>query len=472
MRSRIFIILFVSLLAFSCLAFAQADKDFQFLKNRVSEKILTLSTVTENSRIVAISTQKGLVMIDSMWSPSIAEEAKKTITEEFGREDYKYLINTSGGDTLSRGNQAFPEALIIAHEDCKRSLLKGISSLKQDLNRRADEFQGRIARDQKRLDESGTKNPGLQNWINLMKRFEADMRKGYEIVLPSLTFKDQISMDMGDLTIELIYFGIRGGSGNILVKVPEQGFIFLGDIFHAWHVLPVFGLSERHLGVERWISVLDDLLKDTTDIKFISRSNGSDGWSVERLQQHRDLIYDIKTGVEKADAAGMGLNDALDHFSPVEEKFPCVKNWDTFKAGPSDLIEADIRELASRLWRQSHDSAAYEIAQIVEESGIPAAAKRFSEIKEESGNKYYFLEAEFNSAGYRLLNNNKINKAIAIFQMNVELFANSANVYDSLGEAYMKNNETELAIKNYKKSLELNPENNNAKEMLKRLEKK
>ena len=472
MRSIVLIILCVSLLVFSCLAFAQGNKDFQFLKNRVSEKILTLSTVTENSRVVAISTQKGLVMIDSMWSPGIAEEAKKIITEEFGRKDFKYLINTSGGDTLSRGNQTFPEALIVAHEDCKRSLLTGMASLKQDLKRRADGFQKRIEIDQKRLDKSGANNPGLQNWINLMKRYEADMRKGYEIVLPSLTFKDRMSLNMGDLTIELIYFGIRGGSGDIVVRVPEEGFIFLGDIFHAWHVLPVFGLSERHLGMERWVSVLDDLLKDTTDIKFISRSNGSDGWSMERLQQHRDLIYDIKTGVEKADAAGIGLNDALDQFSPVEEKFSYVKNWDTFRAGLSNLIASDTRELASRLWRQSHDSAASEIVQILEESGISASAKRFSEIKEESGNKYYFLEAEFNSAGYRLLNNNKISEAIAIFQMNVELFPDSANVYDSLGEAYMKNNETELAVKNYKKSLELNPENNNAKEMLKRLEKK
>ncbi len=472
MKSRVLTILCVSLLVFSCLAFAQGNKDFQFLKNRVSKRILTLSTVTGNSRIVAVSTQKGLVMIDSMWSPSIAEEAKKIITEEFGREDYKYLINTSGGDTLSRGNQAFPEALIVAHEDCKRSLLTGMSSLKQDLKRRADEFQGRIARDQKRLDESATNNPGLQNWINLMKRYEADMRKGYEIVLPSLTFKDRISIDMGDLTIELIYFGIRGGSGNIIVKVPEQGFIFLGDIFHAWHVLPVFGLSERYLGVERWLSVLDNLLKDTQDIKFISRSNGSDGWSVERLQQHRDLINDIKTGVEKADAVGMGLNAVLDQFSPVEEKFPYVKNWDTFKAGLSDLISADTKTLARRLWQQSHNSAASEIAQIINVSGIKEGQQRFKELREKAGNEYYFIEGDFNRVGYGLLNNNKIAEAIAVFQMNVELFPESSNVYDSLGEAYMLNNETELAIKNYKKSLELNPENNNAKEMLKRLEKK
>ena len=42
--------------------------------------------------------------------------------------------------------------------------------------------------------------------------------------------------------------------------------------------------------------------------------------------------------------------------------------------------------------------------------------------------------------------------------------------YDSLGEAYMENGDKELAIQNYKKSIELNPANQNAVEMLKRLE--
>lgn len=44
--------------------------------------------------------------------------------------------------------------------------------------------------------------------------------------------------------------------------------------------------------------------------------------------------------------------------------------------------------------------------------------------------------------------------------------------YDSLGEAFMKTGEKDLAIKNYEKSLELNPNNDNAKKMLENLRKK
>jgi len=74
--------------------------------------------------------------------------------------------------------------------------------------------------------------------------------------------------------------------------------------------------------------------------------------------------------------------------------------------------------------------------------------------------------------GYRLLGNNKLKKAIEIFKFVVSEYPESANAYDSLGEAYMKAGERELAIKNYEKSLELDPRNENAKKMLKDLRKK
>jgi hypothetical protein len=80
------------------------------------------------------------------------------------------------------------------------------------------------------------------------------------------------------------------------------------------------------------------------------------------------------------------------------------------------------------------------------------------------------LESDINIGGYRLLDRKKVKEAIKIFEMNVELFPESFNVYDSLAEAYMTDNNKELAIKYYKKSLELNPENENAKKFFKEQE--
>ena len=58
-----------------------------------------------------------------------------------------------------------------------------------------------------------------------------------------------------------------------------------------------------------------------------------------------------------------------------------------------------------------------------------------------------------------------------VFKINVDIYPKSANAYDSLGDSYMKNKEYNSAIENYEKSLQLDPKNKNAEEMLKRLRK-
>ena len=94
----------------------------------------------------------------------------------------------------------------------------------------------------------------------------------------------------------------------------------------------------------------------------------------------------------------------------------------------------------------------------------------YRRIKGESPDNVSVEEGRINNLGYVLMRQNKLADAIAIFKLNVELYPKAWNTYDSLGEAYMTNGEKELAIANYKKSLELNPGNGNGAAMLKKLE--
>ena len=107
---------------------------------------------------------------------------------------------------------------------------------------------------------------------------------------------------------------------------------------------------------------------------------------------------------------------------------------------------------------------------LIRSDGIEKAADTYRTLKESEAEKYEFGEFELNNLGYYLLNNGKPKEAIEVFKLNVESFPDAYNTYDSLGEAYMENEEFDLAIKNYKISLELNPENKNAEEMLKKIE--
>ena len=68
-----------------------------------------------------------------------------------------------------------------------------------------------------------------------------------------------------------------------------------------------------------------------------------------------------------------------------------------------------------------------------------------------------------------MLERDRIEEGLKIFELNIEAYPDNANGYDSLAEAYAAKGEKKLAIKNYAKSLELNPDNTNAIERLNRL---
>ena len=74
-----------------------------------------------------------------------------------------------------------------------------------------------------------------------------------------------------------------------------------------------------------------------------------------------------------------------------------------------------------------------------------------------------------NEVGYMLLQEDRYQEAIAIFQANVDLFPKEANPYDSLAEAYYKSGDKENARKYYEKALEIDPDLASPKEMLGRL---
>jgi tetratricopeptide (TPR) repeat protein len=94
----------------------------------------------------------------------------------------------------------------------------------------------------------------------------------------------------------------------------------------------------------------------------------------------------------------------------------------------------------------------------------------YRKIKKEKPGHVTVSEDRLNALGYALLRQKKLPESIALFKLNVEFYPNAWNVYDSLAEAYMTNGDKDLAIANYKKSLEINPANSNAAEMLKKLE--
>lgn len=103
---------------------------------------------------------------------------------------------------------------------------------------------------------------------------------------------------------------------------------------------------------------------------------------------------------------------------------------------------------------------------------VDGAVKYFYKKSESDPSAIIFEEGEMNALGYSFLQNGKFKDAIELFKLNTIAYPNSGNVFDSLGEAYLKDGQRELAIENYEKALKLNPANSNAETILKELKEK
>ncbi len=105
----------------------------------------------------------------------------------------------------------------------------------------------------------------------------------------------------------------------------------------------------------------------------------------------------------------------------------------------------------------------------IAKDGLEAGVKQYYDLKKNQPDAYNFQEALLNRLGYVFIQQGKFKEAIKVLQLNVEAYPSSSNVYDSLGEAYMRNGDKQLAIENYEKSLKLDANNTNAVEKLKKL---
>jgi len=137
-------------------------------------------------------------------------------------------------------------------------------------------------------------------------------------------------------------------------------------------------------------------------------------------------------------------------------------------AGISVVVMADWAPKVKTAF-DTRISIAKTMSATIASGGVEQAIREYQELKVPQRAGYNFDEGELDSLGYELLHAKRVNDAVRIFQLNVQAYPQSSNVYDSLGEAYMNAGDKSPAIVNYKKSLELNPKNHTAEKILQKL---
>jgi len=92
--------------------------------------------------------------------------------------------------------------------------------------------------------------------------------------------------------------------------------------------------------------------------------------------------------------------------------------------------------------------------------GLKGIEEHYRKLSERLNYKVLPPEALMNQVGYQLMGQGNMEEAVAAFKLNVERYPGSANVYDSLGEAYERGGKLDLALPNYEKAHTLGVQTN------------
>ena len=467
---RLLTLFFIGLLlmSFALSNGAEGEDELNLKVNRLSDRAIVISTEYGSGPQVVLASSKGLVVMSTLWSPGIASQYRRLAEREFGRNDVAYVLNDWDRLDVVGGNGTYPEAVIVAHERCRENLIETEQNINHHINELIDMWQWKASLSEERLEnyEPGTEDAKSERvWLAYCRRIAMDLSEGYELVLPNMTFKDQVTFDLGDMTLKVYFFGRASYESGLILHVPEEKLLFTGFLFQTHHLAPTPNRSMAEIDVPRWLEILNTVLADETAVERVVCGPGEvhpRDWLVAR----RDYIRQLWEEVSMADEAGFDLETIQDRLS-LETKFSYLKNVDTYVEGGHEWTEREHTRNVRLFWAQLQTFAAQVVEKTIRESGIEEGIRKYNEIKTDE--RYYFDESSFNTLGYELLGEGNIREAIEIFKLNVQVYPDSWNAYDSLGEAYMENGDRELAIQNYNTSLELNPQNTNGVEMLKRL---
>ncbi|MCK5148637.1 MBL fold metallo-hydrolase [bacterium] len=369
--------------------------------------------------IAAVNTEKGIVIIDSGNSPSLTAKYKAIIEKEFGRSDFKYLINThSHGDHI-RGNQVFKDAEIIAHKNT-------LKNLKKEENVNEEEIKAYVKQTRVQIEQRNLIKKTLDKDSGLYKQLRArtyidrnkcdDYESVFQLTLPTITFTDNLTLDMGNMEIELFYFGSGFHTeGDIIISIPAENIVFTGDILEKADHQYSYGVNSES-DFDPWISSLDKILQNNNDIENI-------------VTMH----YGILPGVLLSDF------------------------HNTLKNMRDD--------------QQQKTSAVDSLSAMIASSNVQEAVNKFEHQFPKNRQMEYFVWAgDLNSLAREYQGKEKYDEAQIILKMWEKRFPNSTAVLYSQVSIFMEVGKTESALKSLKKLLRMNPSSCWAAEKIYQLE--
>lgn len=282
--------------------------------------------------------------------------------------------------------------------------------------------------------------------------------QNYNSGLPGISVIDSLKMNFNGENILINYLPGHTKT-DLVVSFQNANTAFIGDLIFTDSFPLVHPYGDIYL-YEKALLSLSKMFDENTKILA---GHGRDLMNSDIIV-YKKMFNDTKNIVLKEIKKGK-MPDEVKQAKVLRD----WENWNS-KLFPEMNADAWIDNLYTALKEGSKLSAYNYLKNTYDKNGVDEMLSAYRKIQSPKGKKHYFTENDFNNWGYALLGEQKINDAIEVFKINTEMFPSSANSFDSLGEAYMNAGNKELAIKYYEKSLELNPQNTNATEQLKKMQ--
>jgi glyoxylase-like metal-dependent hydrolase (beta-lactamase superfamily II) len=233
-------ILFLSIWLFSITGCnsgtAVSDIDSSKIDSLISIRKINDRTLLVNfgyDAISAIKTERGILIIDAGISTGLTSRYKNIIREKFHSDDFQYLIYTHGHHDHCRGSSVFPNSRIVGQANC----IEEITTQSADPQRVIRDLAGTVKDYDLQLQKSVSGSDEWKELFTQKMRYQNayfDVKNSVLIKKPDLTFSDSLTLDLGDTTPEMIFFGKCHSASDILIYIPEIKTIFVGDLFSEY----------------------------------------------------------------------------------------------------------------------------------------------------------------------------------------------------------------------------------------------
>jgi glyoxylase-like metal-dependent hydrolase (beta-lactamase superfamily II) len=299
----------------SAQAGSQAGPDLGITVHRISPRAAVFNVGPWNNSYLALATQKGIVVIDSGFSKTVAQAVRSAIQAEFKRSDFAFLINSHEHSDHIFGNSGYSDIPLVGSDLLRASILRMKSEPASVAPRLAiPEKSLAITRQELLKDPKLARDPQVAKSDGFWKVVRTDYSAGVDFVPPTITFDDRMSLNLGDVSVNLFSLGHWHSAADTIVSIPEEGVIRLGAILYAGQ-LPVvkYPYANEPLTaalVNHWITVLNEVMAQADEkTQFIS----CHGWTVmSKAQCAPQVAYLEKlwNEVRRAKSAGKTLRQA------------------------------------------------------------------------------------------------------------------------------------------------------------------